>query len=141
MDESLKPRILIVEDNPEDGELLMRQLRKARMGEQVKVIRDGSQAMQFLTDGRSQAEHLVAMFLDLQLPSMNGLALLEKVRGQEHVRNLPVIVMTSTNSPGDLDKCRALEVSSYVQKPVTFSAFTKAIADTFHSRDGARRVN
>jgi CheY-like chemotaxis protein len=138
MEDSLKPRILIVEDNPDDGELLMRQLRKARMGEQVKVIRDGSLAMQFLTDGQSEAEHLVAMFLDLQLPSMNGLALLEKLRGHEHGRNLPVIVMTSSNSPSDLEKCRALGVSSYVQKPVTFTAFTKAIADTFHSRGGAR---
>ena len=79
------------------------------------------------------AAHLVAMFLDLQLPSLGGLEVLERVRSDERVRHLPVIVMTSSNSPRDLQRCKELGVSSYVQKPVSFTAFTKAIADTFHS--------
>ncbi|MEI9999596.1 MAG: response regulator [Verrucomicrobiota bacterium] len=127
-----KPRILIVEDNADDGELLMRQLKKARLGDHVKVIRDGSQAIQFLTDATSGAGHLIAMFLDLQLPSLDGLSVLEQVRAHESICRLPVIVMTSSNSQEDLHRCRVLGVSSYVQKPVTFSAFTKAVADTFH---------
>jgi CheY-like chemotaxis protein len=129
-----KPRILIVEDNADDGELLMRQIEKAQLAEQVKVINDGRAAMSFLADVNSQARHLIAMFLDLKLPSMSGLDLLVHVRACEQVRHLPVIVMTSSNSPDDLQKCRELGVSTYVQKPVTFPAFTKAIADTFHSR-------
>lgn len=132
---SLKPRILIVEDNPDDGELLMRQIKKAHLAEQVKVINDGRLARDFLADANSLARHLVAMFLDLKLPSMSGLELLEQVRAYDHVRHLPVIVMTSSNSPDDLRRCRDLGVSSYVQKPVTFPAFTKAIADTFHRTD------
>ena len=97
-----KTRILIIEDNPDDVELLMRQLKKAHLGEQVKVVSDGRLALDFLI---SDAEHLVAMFLDL---------------------------MTSSNSPADLAECEALHVSSYVQKPVTFELFSKAVANTFH---------
>jgi|SRR6202050_5958493 len=125
-----KTRILIVEDNADDEALLLHQINKAQFAEQVKVIRDGLEALNFLM--LSEAEHLVALFLDLKLPSLNGLLLLEKVRAHERVRNLPVIVMTSSNSPEDLSRCAALGVSSFVQKPVSFTAFSKAIADTFH---------
>jgi CheY-like chemotaxis protein len=127
-------RILIIEDNPDDGELLMRQLKKANLGEQIKVIDDGRLALDFLKS--AEAEQLVAVFLDLKLPSLHGVLLLEKLRSHDRMRHLPVIVMTSSNSPDDLNKCKALGVSSYVQKPVTFAAFSKAVADTFHSTNG-----
>ena len=128
--ESSKTRILIVEDNPDDGALLMRQLRKAQLGEQIKMIGDGRQALDFLM--LAEADHLIAIFLDLKLPTLSGLSLLEKIRTDDRRRHLPVIVMTSSNSPKDLESCKALGVSSYVQKPVTFTAFSKAVADTFH---------
>ena len=99
-----KPRILIVEDNPDDGELLMRQIKKAHLAEQVKVINDGRQAMNFLADANSPSKDLVAMFLDLKLPSLSGLDLLKKVRADERTRNLPVIVMTSLQFPGRLEE-------------------------------------
>ena len=125
-----KTRILIIEDNPDDGALLMRQLQIAQLGEQVKMIGDGRQALDFLT--LAEADHLIAIFLDLKLPTLSGLLLLEKIRADDRRRHLPVIVMTSSNSPDDLNRCKALGVSSYVQKPVTFTAFSKAVADTFH---------
>jgi len=128
--ESPKTRILIVEDNPDDGALLMRQLHKAKLGEQIKLIGDGRQALDFLA--LAEADHLIAMFLDLKLPGLSGLSLLEKIRADERRKHLPVIVMTSSNSPDDLHECRVLGVSNYVQKPVTFTAFSKAVADTFH---------
>lgn len=124
-------RILIIEDNPDDEALLMRQIKKAQLIEQVRVIGDGDRALDYLM--LPEADHLVAMFLDLKLPRMSGVQLLEKLRLHERRRQLPVIVMTSSNSPDDLEKCRALGVLSYVQKPVTFAAFTKAIAEIFHS--------
>jgi CheY-like chemotaxis protein len=130
MENALKTRILIVEDNLDDVELLMRQLKKANLKEQVKVISDGHLALEFLT--LSESEHLVALFLDLKLPSLNGLELLEKIRTHEKMQHLPVIVMTSSNSPEDLQKCKELRVLNYVQKPVTFEAFQKAVASTFH---------
>jgi two-component system response regulator len=131
--ETPKTRILIVEDNPDDEALLMHQLRKAQLHQHVKVIGDGQAAFDFLTATDSRCEELVAMFLDLQLPSMSGLDLLEKVRSHDRIANLPVIVMTSSNSPADLEKCQKLGVSCYVQKPVTFTTFSKAIAESFHA--------
>jgi CheY-like chemotaxis protein len=138
METAPKTRILMVEDNLDDVELLMRQLKKANLEEQVMVIGDGRLALDFLT--LSESEHLVALFLDLKLPSMSGLQLLEQVRSYDKTRHLPVIVMTSSNSQEDLQKCQELGVLSYVQKPVSFEAFSKAVANTFH-QTGKRRAS
>jgi two-component system, response regulator len=126
-------RILIVEDNLDDGDLLVRQLKKAQLYQHVKVIHDGKAALDFLTDLLSPCEELIAVFLDLTLPSMPGIEVLRKFRSHDRTRHLPVIVMTSSNAPTDLDQCQKLGVFSYVQKPVSYTAFTKAIADSFHS--------
>jgi CheY-like chemotaxis protein len=124
-----KTRILIVEDDSSDLELLMRQIQKAGLDAQVKAVENGTNALAFLL---SNSEDLVAMFLDLHLPGLSGLEILEKVRTYHSLKALPVVVMTSSNHPDDLEKCRRLGVASYVQKPVTFASFSKAIADTFH---------
>ena len=124
-------RILIVEDNADDEHLLLRQLTKANLARYVTVIRDGKLALDFLT-GDGTADKLIAIFLDLHLPSLNGLAILESIRSNELIRHLPVIVMTSSNAPTDLQRCQDLGVSHYVQKPVSFLSFTKAVADHFH---------
>jgi len=128
-------RILIIEDSSDDQELLMRQLRKAQLDRQVKVISNGKVALEFLMDKDASHEDLVAVFLDLKLPLVSGLELLDKIRQSDNkrIRNIPVIVMTSSNTPADLEKCQQLRVSSYVQKPITFSAFAKAVAKSFHT--------
>ena len=128
-------RILIIEDSSDDQELLIRQLRKSQLHHQVKVISDGKKALEFLTGKDSPNEDLVVVFLDLKLPQMSGMQLLEKVRRSENkrIRNIPVIVMTSSNAPEDLRRCEELRVSSYVQKPITFTAFAKAVAKSFHT--------
>jgi CheY-like chemotaxis protein len=131
--ETQKTRILIVEDDADDEALLMRQLQKAQLHQHVKVIADGKAAVEFLTDNDSRCDELIAVFLDLKLPSISGLHVLEKVRSHDRTRNLPVIVMTSSNAPTDLERCRQLGVSCYVQKPITFATFTKAVADSFHA--------
>jgi len=132
---SSKPiRILIVEDNPDDEELLLRQLKNAQLDGQIRIIADGNRALNYLTEGQHKCEDLVAVFLDLNLPTVSGIKLLEAIRGADRLKHLPVIVMTSTHAQDELDKCRALGVSAYVSKPVSFSAFVKAIADTFHGR-------
>jgi len=134
-------RILIVEDNPDDEASLLRQLKKAQLDGQIRVIADGNRALNYLTDAKQRCEDLVAVFLKLNLPvAGGGLKLLEAIRGADRLRHLPVIVMTSNNAQEELDKCHALGVSAYVNKPVSFSAFVKAIADSFHDRRPSRQT-
>jgi two-component system response regulator len=127
-------RVLVVEDNADDRELLLRQLRKTGMADQVKFISDGKEALLFLTapEPRPADEDLIAIFLDLNLPSLSGLDLLRLLRQNETLQDTPVIVMTSSNNPRDLEECRRLRVTQYVSKPVTFTSFSKAVADVFH---------
>jgi CheY-like chemotaxis protein len=127
-------RVLVVEDNADDRELLLRQLRKSGMDSHVKFISDGKEALDFLSHPGDvfPAAELIAIFLDLRLPSLSGIELLRRMRGQEHLQEVPVIVMTSSIDPNDLEECRRLKVANYVSKPVTFTSFSKAVADVFH---------
>jgi CheY-like chemotaxis protein len=131
---TLPTRILIVEDNADDVVLLMRQLQKADLHTQVKVIADGGQALTYLTAEGKACENLVAIFLDMQLPTLSGLQLLKAIRTLEGTMHLPVVVMTSTGDSGQMAECRALGISAFVDKPVTFFTFTNAIANTINAR-------
>jgi CheY-like chemotaxis protein len=127
-------RVLVIEDNADDRELLQRQLRKSGMDSHVKFISDGQEALGFLTgpDATSLANTLIAILLDLKLPNLSGLELLRHMRARTELTAIPVIVMTSSNDPKDLEECRKLNVLNYVSKPVTFTTFSKAVADVFH---------
>jgi CheY-like chemotaxis protein len=132
-DSSKKPlRVLVVEDNNDDSDLLVRQLQRNNFGGSVKVITDGLQAWNLLNDGISR-EDLIAIFLDLKLPSLSGLKLLSRIRSESPFCTVPVFVMTSSNDPKDLQECTRLGVEGYIPKPVTFTTFSKAVADLFHT--------
>jgi two-component system, response regulator len=127
-------RVLVVEDNPDDQELLLRQLSKAKLNKNVMFVPDGLQALDLLENLHIlSSAGLIAVFLDLHLPGMGGLDLLRRLRRLPGAESFPVIVMTSSNDPSDLEECKRLNALGYVPKPVTFESFTHAIANLFHA--------
>lgn len=130
-------RILVVEDSPDDQELLWRQLQKIQMDQNVVFISDGREAFELLDGPEAQTvrQELIAIFLDLHLPGMSGVEFLRRLRGIPDMETFPVIVMTSTPNPADLEECRRLKIAGYVEKPVTSHSFSKAVADLFHSAE------
>jgi CheY-like chemotaxis protein len=124
--------ILLVEDNPDDEMLTLRALKKNNILNEVVVVRDGVQALDYLFGTGTYAgrdlnvmPHLV--LLDLRLPRMEGLEVLRRLRGDERTRLLPVVVLTSSDEEQDIVGSYALGANSYIRKPVDFAQFTKAV--------------
>lgn len=127
-------RVVVVEDNLDDRDLLIRQLRKAKIDEHVKFLTDGREALEFLSHLPPALPFmdLIAIFLDLKLPGMSGVELLRAIRSLPRTQNIPVIIMTSSLDPRDFEECQALRVSAFVPKPITFDSFSKAITGLTH---------
>lgn len=119
--------ILLVEDNPDDLELTLRALRQHRLANRIEVARDGAEALAFL--GAASAPLPKVVLLDLKLPKVSGLEVLEAIRADDRTRTLPVVVLTSSREEPDVKRCYELGVNSYIVKPVDFDAFVKAVAD------------
>jgi two-component system response regulator len=124
--------ILLVEDNPDDEMLTLRALKKNNILNEVVVVRDGVQALDYLFGTGTYAgrdlnvmPHLV--LLDLRLPRIEGLEVLRRLRGDERTRLLPVVVLTSSDEEQDIVGSYALGANSYIRKPVDFAQFTKAV--------------
>lgn len=125
--------ILLVEDNPDDEALAIRALKKNNITNDVFVARDGAEALDYLM-GTGMREgygpiNPVLVLLDLKLPKMNGLEVLERLRADERTRLLPVVILTTSDEETDLVKSYELGVNSYVRKPVNFTEFTEAVAN------------
>jgi CheY-like chemotaxis protein len=125
-------RVLVVEDSNDDSDLLVRQLERNNFEGSVKVIQDGQEAWDLLSVAAPRQD-LIAIFLDLKLPSLSGLKLLGRIRSEPTLCTIPVFVMTSSNNPQDLRECKRLGVEGYISKPVTFMTFSKVVADLFHT--------
>ena len=126
-------RVLVVEDNRDDSDLLVRQLQKNNFDGHVRVISDGKEALNLLL---MEGFHLnlVAIFLDLKIPSLSGTKLLAQIRSRPGLGKIPIYVMTSSNDPEVLKECSRLGIDGFIAKPVTYLAFAKAVADLFHAR-------
>ncbi len=128
----LKP-ILLVEDDKRDLELTLVALERSQLANEVVIVRDGAQALDYLRregDHVSRAEgNPAVILLDLKLPKVNGLEVLEAVRGHPVLRSIPVVMLTSSQEESDVLKSYELGVNAYVVKPVEFKAFVAAIAD------------
>jgi two-component system, response regulator len=123
--------ILLVEDNARDEALTLRALKKSNIVNEVVVARDGVEALDYLfATGNHAGRDLDTMpkliMLDLKLPKVNGLQVLERIRHDERTRRLPVVVFTSSNEEEDLIHSYNLGANSYVRKPVDFEQFLEA---------------
>jgi two-component system, response regulator len=124
--------ILLVEDNPDDVELTLMTLRKNRIANEVIVVREGPEALEYLfgTDryaGRDTSIMPVVVMLDLKLPKLGGLEVLNRIRNNAKTKYLPVVILTSSDEEQDLISCYALGANSYVRKPVDFGQFQQAV--------------
>src|SRR5262249_40155015 len=118
--------ILLVEDNPNDAELTQRALKKANLGVRLAVARDGAEALEYLMADRPKPK---VIFLDLKLPKIDGIDVLRRIRVDDRLRSIPVVVLTSSHEERDITECYKLGVNSYIVKPVEFDKFYKAIGD------------
>ncbi|MCX5865173.1 MAG: response regulator [Deltaproteobacteria bacterium] len=124
--------ILLVEDNPDDEALTLRALQKNNIINEVVVARDGVEALDFLFGtgvyaGRDLALMPEVILLDINLPKINGLEVLEKIRANERTRLLPVVILTTSNEEQDKIKSYSLGANSFIRKPVDFQQFSEAI--------------
>lgn len=128
----LKP-ILLVEDNPNDLELTLLALERSQLANDVVVVRDGAEALDYLFRRNSYAERAqgnpAVLLLDLKLPKVDGLEVLEQIRESAVLRSIPVVMLTSSREEPDLDRAYQLGVNAYVVKPVEFKEFVGAISD------------
>ena len=125
--------ILLVEDNPKDEKLTLRALKKSNVGNAIIVARDGAEALDWLFAQGEYADRNVnekptVVLLDLQLPKIDGLEVLRRIRADERTKLLPVVVLTSSDEERDRLKSYRLGANSYVCKPVDFEQFSKAVA-------------
>jgi len=132
LDEHRVIEILLVEDNPSDAELTLHAFKKSKLANQVQLVRDGAEALDFLfcrgafsTRRFDRPPNLV--LLDLKLPKVDGLQVLEQVKGDARTRAIPIIVLTSSKEETDLVKSYKLGVNSYIQKPVNFGEFQDVV--------------
>ncbi|TWI13458.1 two-component system response regulator [Lysobacter ruishenii] len=124
--------ILLVEDNPDDVELTRIAFREAKIANALTVVSDGAEALDYLFArgahaGRNPAELPSIVLLDLNLPKVNGREVLQAIRANEATKTLPVVVLTTSAEPFDVETSYALGVNSYIQKPVDFEQFVWAV--------------
>lgn len=124
--------ILLVEDNPEDLELTLRAFRKSKLANRIEVARDGAEALDFLFcegahSGRRIQDGPRFMLLDLKLPKVDGLEVLQRVKADPRTRDIPVVILTSSREQRDLVESYRLGVNSYILKPVNFEGFVAAV--------------
>jgi len=123
--------ILLVEDNNDDVELTLMAFEKARITNPVVIARDGVQALDYLFGqgthaGRDTRDQPVVILLDLKLPRLGGLEVLERLRQDERTKYTPVVILTTSTEQDDMIKAGDLHANSYVRKPVDFDTFVDA---------------
>jgi CheY-like chemotaxis protein len=123
--------ILLAEDDPKDVELTLEALSEYNLANYVKVVKDGVEALEYLRcEGQYKERNKglpAVLLLDIKMPRIDGIEVLEVIRADERLKMLPVVMLTSSREEPDLNKCYALGVNAYVVKPVDFKAFLDAV--------------
>jgi two-component system response regulator len=125
--------VLLVEDNIGDAELTIRELKKHNMANNLVHVKNGQEALDFVfatgifAGTRDITFPPKIMLLDIQMPKLNGIEVLEKIKSDPRTRAMPVVILTSSKESPDIQKCYDLGANSYIVKPVNFERFTEAI--------------
>lgn len=126
--------ILLIEDNPYEAELTIRNLKKNNLGNKLLHIDDGAEALDFIFSKNKYADNNSTfnprlILLDLKLPKVDGLEILRQIRNDTKTKEFPVVVLTSSNEEKDIIESYKLGVNSYIVKPVNFESFANAITE------------
>lgn len=126
-------RILLVEDNPQDEMLIVRTLRRINLANGLDVVRDGQQALDYVFgagefSARAGAALPAVVLLDIGLPRLSGLEVLERLRGTASTRTLPVVILTSSDEDDDRMRSYEIGANSFVRKPLDFAEFAETVA-------------
>lgn len=126
-------QMLLVEDNPTDAELTLRALRGKGLRNRFVVVQDGAEALDFLFArgtyaGRDVGHRPKLVLLDLRLPKVDGIEVLETIKGDERTRTIPVVILTSSRQEPDIERCYQLGANSYIVKPVEFDKLVEAVS-------------
>ncbi|KAB2889214.1 MAG: response regulator [Desulfobulbaceae bacterium] len=125
--------ILLVEDNPQDEMLILRSLKKANVGNRIDVARDGQQALDYLFSwgqfaGAGEKTLPTVILLDIGLPRLSGLEVLQRIREDDRTRLVPVVILTSSDEESDRLRSYESGANSFVRKPVEFAAFAETVS-------------
>jgi len=126
--------ILLIEDNEDDAELTIRALRKDNVARNIIHLKDGEDALDFLFGngqytGRNTNNRPLLILLDLKMPKVSGLEVLEQLKSNDQTKTIPVVMLTSSKEHPDVEKAYALGANSYIVKPVDFDNFRKVVND------------
>lgn len=121
--------ILLIEDNPDDEALALRVFNRSEIPNPVVVLRDGVEALEYLFGPKAESGGAkpALVLLDLKLPRLDGLELLRRIRADERTALVPVVVLTSSSEPRDIQESYRLGANSYIRKPVDFERFLEAL--------------